>query len=61
MHVRVKGGPDCGDLFHAGAAQQLHEHVPHHADPAENLALVVMLGCIEGAFQVVQHREHLGE
>ena len=49
------------DLLHAGALQQVDEHVPGHAHAVQHLALVVMLGRVERPLQVVEHRQQIAQ
>ena len=48
------------DLLHALGGEHAGERVLRHADALEHLRLLVVLGGIERALEVVEHRQELG-
>ncbi len=58
MDVRVER-PVGLDLGHAFARERTGERRARHPDALEHLRLLVVLGCVESAIEVVEHRQQL--
>ena len=50
-----------GDLFDALRGEQARERVLRHADALEHLRVLVVLGRVERALEVVEHGQELGD